>query len=82
MQKKTSVWKYLVYVTSLGASLTAPLVVCVLGAMWLRDKFSLGGWVMVPAILLGLATGGWNLIKFFRFTQREAERKEDTHGRF
>lgn len=78
------IWKYLVWVTALSASLIGPPVVSVLAALWLRRTLALGAWVMVLAIALGLAAAGANLIKFFRFVQKESEHndQEDRHGRF
>ena len=85
MGKKSTIWKYLVWVTALSASLVGPVALCVLGAMFLQQRFSLGGWVMPLAIFLGLATAAANLLKFFRFMQKEAEKREqnqeDHHGR-
>lgn len=84
MHGSPGIWKYLVWVTALSASLIGPPVVSVLAAMWLRRSFGLGAWVMVAAIVLGLAAAGSNLLKFFRFVQKESEHKdqEDRHGRF
>lgn len=42
----------LIWITQLGFSVAAPMVMCILAAAWLRDK--LGGWVMIPGIILGL----------------------------
>ncbi|MDR3767592.1 MAG: AtpZ/AtpI family protein [Butyricicoccus sp.] len=84
MRGLSGVWKYLVWVTTLSASLVGPLVVCVLAALWLQDRFALGSWIMLVAIALGLATAASNLLKFFRFMQKESEHhnQEDHHGRF
>lgn len=43
----------LVWLTQFGLSVAGPLVLCVLGAVWLQRQFSLGGWV----VLLGMALG-------------------------
>ena len=40
------------FATQLGFSIVTPLLVCILTAVWLRDE--LGGWVLIPGILLGL----------------------------
>ena len=85
MGKKPVIWKYLIWVTALSASLVGPIALCVLGAMFLQERFSLGGWVMSLAILLGLIAAGANLLKFFRFMQTESDKRghkqEDHHGR-
>ncbi|WP_122789304.1 AtpZ/AtpI family protein [Intestinibacillus sp. Marseille-P6563] len=84
MRGMSGIWKYLVWVSALSASLVGPLVVSVLVALWLQDRFALGSWIMLVAIALGLAAAVWNLFKFFRFMQQESEHsnQEDRHGRF
>lgn len=72
--ERLSSLKYIVWVSSLSASLITPIVICVLGAGWLQKKFSLGGWVMGAGIILGLLTAVMNLVKFFKFVQQQAEK--------
>lgn len=44
----------LIWLTQLGLSVVCPLAVCILGSVWLRDKFSLGSWVLLVGIFLGI----------------------------
>ncbi len=44
----------LIWLTQLGFSVAAPLVLCTLGALWLRDRFCLGSWVIPAGIGVGL----------------------------
>ena len=44
----------LVWLTQLGISVAAPLGGCIWLGVWLRQRFSLGVWVVVVCILLGL----------------------------
>ena len=44
----------LVWLTQLGISVAAPLALCTLGAVWLRNRFGLGVWVLLVGIGLGL----------------------------
>lgn len=44
----------LVWLTQLGFSIAFPLAGFILLAVWLRDKFSLGPWVLVAGIILGV----------------------------
>lgn len=71
------VLKYIVWVTTLGLSLVTPLVLCVLGANWLRTRFALGIWIILLGIALGLGGAGVNLMKFLHFTEREAQHHDD-----
>ncbi len=50
----------LVWVTQLGLSVVAPLVCFVLPAVWLRERFHFGSWVVFLGVILGIlgAVGG------------------------
>lgn len=45
----------LVWLTQLGMSVISPLLVFSLGSVWLQNHFSLGKWVPIVGILLGLS---------------------------
>lgn len=45
----------IVWLTQLGLSIAAPLAGFTLVAIWLRQRFGLGVWVLILGILLGLA---------------------------
>ena len=44
----------LVWLTQLGLSVAIPPAVFILLAVWLRDRFGLGAWVLIVGILLGV----------------------------
>ena len=52
--------RHLVWVTQFGVSVCMPLLLCTAGSVWLRQTFSLGGWVVLAGVLLGVlgAVGG------------------------
>jgi hypothetical protein len=43
-----------VWFTQLAFSVAAPLVLCILGSVWLRNHFDMGGWVVVCGVILGV----------------------------
>lgn len=45
----------LIWLTQLGISVAAPLAGFTLLAIWLRQRFDLGIWVLIVGIALGLA---------------------------
>lgn len=45
----------IVWLTQLGFSIAFPLAGFILLAVWLRERFSLGPWVLVAGIVLGFA---------------------------
>jgi MFS-type transporter involved in bile tolerance (Atg22 family) len=46
--------KMLIWLTQLGLSVVAPLGCFVLLAVWLRQKFGLGNWVIIAGVILGI----------------------------
>lgn len=51
--------------TQLGISITLPLVTFIYGAIWLRERFSLGSWILILGIVLGLGTSADCAVKFY-----------------
>ena len=45
--------RLIVWFTQLAFSAVGPLVLCIWGAVWLRERFALGGWVILLGILFG-----------------------------
>ena len=46
--------RHLVWLTQFGLSVVLPPVLLLLGAVWLRKQFGLGGWVILVGFALGL----------------------------
>ncbi len=68
----------LVWLTQLGLSVAAPLAGFILLALWLRDRFGWGGWVLWAGIALGLigAIDGLR-ISLKALSQLSKSKKED-----
>lgn len=47
-------WNLLVWLTQLGLSVALPPLGFILLAVWLRDRFALGSWVICFGIVLGI----------------------------
>ncbi len=63
-------------VAGFGISAVTPLVVCILAAVWLRNRFGLGDWVMVTAVIVGLVSAGCGAYRMLRTFLREEERRD------
>lgn len=50
---KVKEFNMLIWMTQLGISVAVPLALCILGAVWLRNRFDLGPWVLILGICLG-----------------------------
>ena len=69
----------LVFVTQLGLSAVVPPVAFVWLAMWLRDKFQWGSWVIVAAVIIGVICaieGVWNTVKAMERLAKDKKAEE------
>lgn len=62
--------KELVWITQLGFSIISPLLVSVLGAAWLKDRFELGAWIIIVGLILGLGGAVSAGVTFYRHSKQ------------
>lgn len=70
----------LIWLTQLGISVAVPPALCTWGAVWLRQRFGLGGWIVIVGIALGLylaADGFRTSIKAMEQMERPKKEKDD-----
>lgn len=72
-----SEWNMLVWLTQLGLSVVVPLTGFTCLAVWLRERFSLGIWVVLLALFAGFACA----VQGFRTCLKEMERMERRRGK-
>ncbi|MGN1098284.1 MAG: AtpZ/AtpI family protein [Clostridia bacterium] len=73
---KKSVLTALAMITQFGISVITPVLLCTLGAVWLRNKFGLGDFVVILGILIGIGAGIMTMIKMIR-QMSDMAKKED-----
>ncbi len=69
----------LVWLTQLGISVAAPLVLLILLAIWLRDHWGWGDWIVVVGVILGVICAVDGLRVSLKILSKMAkDKKEDT----
>lgn len=53
-------------ITQFGLNIVSPIIICLFAAIWLRDQFNLGSYVVLIAIILGVAAGVLNMFTFIK----------------
>lgn len=59
------------WVTQFGLSMVSPLILCIIAANWLRERFGWGNWVMVLAIIIGALSAVTTFASFAKTVKRE-----------
>lgn len=54
MKKLYDAARHLVWLTQFGLSIVIPPTLCIMGAVWLRRHFALGGWVVAVGVTVGV----------------------------
>ena len=65
-RKTVDIGKNLALVTQMGIMILAPVGLCMFAANALIEKYGLGDWVMIIAILLGISAGFFFFFKILR----------------
>ena len=63
--------------SQLGISIALPLVACIGGAFWLKERFGLGAWVLLLGIVLGIGTAADCAVKFYSQVMRRLKKQQD-----
>ena len=69
--------KMLIWLTQLGISIAAPLAGFILLAVWLRERYALGAWVLVAGILFGLVGAVDGLCQSLKAMERMSREDKD-----
>ena len=66
------------HITQFGLDMVTPVLLCTIIAVWLKNKLSLGSWVVIVAIIAGVAVSALNMFKFIKTVEKEmGGRKHD-----
>lgn len=76
MKNLYQIARHLVWLTQFGLSVVLPPVLLLLGAVWLKNQFALGGWIVLVGLLLGLLGSVGSLHNNLKSIDRAG--KEDT----
>lgn len=67
----------LAWMTQFGLNMVTPLVLCIIIAAWLKNKFNIGDWIIFAAIIIGVGSSVINMFSFIKTVSKENGRKAD-----
>ena len=67
------------YLTQFGLSVIMPPLILVFLGVWLADRYSIGAWLIVVLLLLGLVSSGCSVYRFFKIFVRET--RDEPYGK-
>ncbi len=69
------------HITQFGLDMVTPIVLCTVIAVWLKNKFYIGNWIVIVAIIIGVACMILNLTKFVNTVNKEMGGKDNDEKR-
>ncbi len=72
--------KMLVFITQVGLSVALPLAGFIWLALWLREQWSLGSWVLWAGIIVGMICAADGLRNTLRVMERLSQDKKRERG--
>ena len=65
------------WLTQFGLNMVSPIILALLLAAWLKNKFSLGNWIIILAVIFGVGAAFTSMFSFIKFVQRENGGRND-----
>ncbi len=72
------IFKNITLLTQVGLTVATPLVICIWGASWLKNRFNMGEWIVLVGILLGIGSSVSGLVEFIRYQSKKANKETKT----
>ena len=76
MNRPLELLKKAVALTQVLVTIATPILLCVVGGLWLTKRFSWPDWVMAVFILLGVASALWNFWKWLHPFLKKSKKDE------
>lgn len=67
----------LVWVTQLGISISVPPAAFILLAVWLRNRFDWGSWIVVVGVIIGVICAVEGFVSSIKAMRRFEKKKEE-----
>ncbi len=67
----------LAWMTQFGLNMVTPLVLCIIVAAWLKNKFGIGNWIIFAAIIIGVGSSAVSMFSYIKTVNKENRRKTD-----
>ena len=72
-------WQYLTLVSQLAISMVTPVLLMIFVCTWLKNKYSLGNWIIIAGLLLGVGSGLSSVWTFLKSFLREGQRQQQEY---
>lgn len=78
---KKSVFSALTMVSQFGIGTITPMLLCIFAALWLKNRFGLGDYVVLIGIILGIGSGFMSMMKMIRQMSKLSKKEDEDESR-
>lgn len=61
------------YITQLGLSVIAPIIICTVVSVWIKNRFDLGNFVVIAGIIIGIGSGFVSMYNFYKIAVNDKD---------
>ena len=76
-EKKYKNLRAAAWLTQFGLNMVSPIILALLLASWLKNKFGFGSWVVFLAVVFGVGAAFTSMFSFIKTVRRESGGKND-----
>lgn len=80
MKEWSQILKQLTWLSQMGLSLAAPLLLCLIFSSWLSSRFGIGGWIYIPGFFFGLGGSGMTAYKVYLAVMKQEKKNKRSAG--
>lgn len=77
MDNKYKHMRAVAHLTQFGLSMVSPIILCLIFALWLKNTFNTGDWIVFMAILLGVGASCITMFNFIKMVKKEMGGKDN-----
>ena len=71
---KKEMLKSILYLTQFGISIAACPLICIFGAIWLAQRYTLGTWIIFCGVFIGVGGSVCTFIRFYQKVMRNSRK--------
>ena len=76
---RNNMWYNLSLLSQLAISMVTPILLMIFVCTWLKNRFSMGDWIVIAGMLMGVGSGLSSVWVYLKKSIRDAEKQQQEY---